>query len=215
MPLPFEALIFDHDGTLVDSEPVHYGCWSQVLEAYGANFSFSDYVQHLNGVPSIASAGWIVQHCQLAVAPEVLLQHKQAALKAFLAENAFPLMAGAQAFIEQAYRAGYPLAVASGANRHEIDHSLSSHQLTPYFKTTVTQNDVSRNKPHPDIYLLAAQRLGVAPQQALAIEDSDSGQAAALAAGMTCWRISQQPLPDHPKLRVFPSLQAIYQQLFP
>ena len=207
-----QAIIFDHDGTLVDSEPVHFNCWNQVLSRYNASFEFNDYATHLNGVASIESAKWLIRHCGLALTPEALYAQKQAQLELFLAANAYPLMSGALELVAYAASAGYALAVASGAGRFEIDHSLRAHGLDAHLRITATKNDVVNNKPAPDVYLLAAAQLGVAPERALAIEDSDAGQAAALAAGMTCFRLGHGSQ-FHPRVKMFSSLEAIHQEL--
>lgn len=206
-----KAIIFDHDGTLVDSEPVHFACWNEVLARYDSRFEFQDYCTHLNGLPSIESAKWIIRHCQLTVAPDALYAQKQVEVERYLADKAFPLMEGARALVEEVATAGYALALASGAGRLEVTHSLSSHGLDKFFTSIATKNDVVNNKPAPDVYLLAAQQLGVAPGHALAIEDSDAGQTSALAAGMFCFRLNTTATIDdsHPRLRVFRSLDAM------
>lgn len=202
-----EAVIFDHDGTLVDSEPVHLACWQRVLAPFGKNLSASQYSQNLSGIPSISSATWLVKQFNLDTSADALLAAKQAQLDRYLKEQACPLMSNAEALLTLLSQRAMPMAVASGAGKAEVERSLQYHQLAHYFRATVTKDDVQHNKPAPDVYLLAAATLGVAPERCLAIEDSDSGQKSALAAGMACLRLDTPTrLATTPRCRIIPSL---------
>lgn len=183
------AIIFDHDGTLVNSEPVHLARWQSLLDPYGAQLTTEEYHRFLSGRPSLASAEWLVNRFALPVEPDVLFQQKHRAMCAWLSQQACPLMDGARTLLEHLQAAGVPLALASGASQAEVQASLKYHQLQNFFPVVTTREQVTHNKPAPDVYLLAAGGLGLAPEQCLAIEDSDSGQLAAQAAGMVCLRL--------------------------
>lgn len=205
-----QAVIFDHDGTLVDSEPVHLACWQQVLAPYDKSLSAHQYTHNLSGIPSISSANWLVNEFELDVRPEQLLLAKQARFHRYLQTQACPLIADAKALLAQLLQRGMPMAVASGASKAEVERSLQYHQLGPYFRATLTKEDVPQNKPAPDVYLLAATKLGVPPHNCLAIEDSDSGQSSALAAGMQCLRIdTPSRLAADARCRIIPSLTSL------
>lgn len=192
-----QAIIFDHDGTLVDSEPVHLQCWQQVVAPYSVELDLSTYRRHLSGTPSAHSAKWFIETYKLNARAEHLLELKIEQLNRYLEQRAFPLREGAyDAVVQLSQR--YPLAIASGAKNHEVMRSVSAHQMTHLFQYVCTQDDVEQNKPAPDVYLLAAQRLGIKPEACLAIEDSDPGQQAALAAGIPCLRIDAGDLPSPP-----------------
>lgn len=190
---PIKAIIFDHDGTLVDSEPVHLKCWQEVLEAFQQHLSLEDYRTHLTGMPSKYSATWLANKFNLDVDPDALLQAKQKILKALLTESAFPLMPDVTALLNYLQTQAIPLAIATGASRYEIDRSLKFHDLSHYFQSVVSKEEVLHNKPAPDVYLKAAEELGIEPQYCLAIEDSDNGERSALAAGMPCIRFYARP----------------------
>jgi HAD superfamily hydrolase (TIGR01509 family) len=194
------AVIFDHDGTLVDSEPVHLACWQRTLEPYGRSLAAQQYAKYLSGLPSINSASWLIEQFQLDIDPAALLTIKQAHLNRYLAVQACPIMAYVPNLIEYLWQRRIPMAIASGASLDEVTRSLKFHSLEHYFKATVTKEDVTANKPAPDVYLLAAQRLEVQASECIAIEDSDSGQMSALSAGMTCIRLdTPSQLPPHPR----------------
>lgn len=189
LPLEIDAVIFDHDGTLVDSEPVHHKYWAATLAPYGVDLSRDDYQRQLSGRPTIRSAHWLVDTHQLEVAAQHICDSKISALREHLEAHAFPIMPGADALVRWLATQPVTLAVASGASRYEVERSLSVHALSPYFKAVSTKDDVVNNKPAPDVYLNAADAIGARPEHCLAIEDSDSGQLAAQAAGMPCLRL--------------------------
>jgi HAD superfamily hydrolase (TIGR01509 family) len=189
MPNALNAILFDHDGTLVDSEPVHYHCWQEILAPWGASFSLEHYNQQLNGMPSLQSARWIVNFCQLPISPAELYSLKQARVDAYLVQQPFPLMPGAYELVAFCADKGLKLAVASGAGRHEIQRSLHAHGLDRFIRHIASKDDVVNNKPAPDVYRLAMEKLAETPAHCWAVEDSTSGQQAALAAGVTCLRL--------------------------
>lgn len=189
MPHPLKAVIFDHDGTLVNSEPVHHACWLKAIDIYGVEFSLQDYVTHLTGIPSSSSAQWIINRFNLPTEPAALYACKQAHVDDYLKANAFPLMPHAKALVRYCFEAGLKLAVASGAGAQEIHRSLNAHGLNRWIPVVASKNDVARNKPAPDVYLLAIDKLGEDASGCIAIEDSEVGQAAALAANLQCLRL--------------------------
>lgn len=188
MRTPIHAVIFDHDGTLVDSEPVHLACWQKVLAPHSATLSKEDYNESLSGMPSIYSAAWLAGKFNLDIPADALLREKQKHLREFLTTSCFPLMPGVKSLLTRLAERNIPLAVATGACREEVTKSLKHHELSDFFRAVVSKEDVRHNKPAPDVYQLAANRLGVCEQYCVAIEDSDNGERAAHAAGIHCLR---------------------------
>ena len=182
------AVIFDHDGTLVDSEPVHLACWQEALTPYNATLSKEDYSQKLSGMPTIYSATWLAGKFNLDIPADALLREKQKHLRDFLTKDRFPLMRGVESLLQYLAERRIPMAIATGASREEVTTSLRHHKLAPYFNAVVSKDDVRHNKPAPDVYQLAARHLGVAEQHCVAIEDSDNGEQAARTAGIHCLR---------------------------
>ena len=187
------AIIFDHDGTLVDSESIHCECWNRVLAQHNARLTFDDYCNNYNGLPTRDTAAAIRQKFDLPLSHEELYQCKIEQLNHFLSRAPFPLLPAVQETLDWLYRKQVPMAIASGANRNEVNHSIKAHQLSRFFPVATTKQDVSNSKPAPDVYLLAAQQLGILPENCLAIEDSDTGYRSALAAGMGCLRLTPNP----------------------
>lgn len=186
IPASIRAVLFDHDGTLVDSEPTHFSLWAEVLSAHGVCLSEEQYKCHYAGVPTATNAKDIVQRFGLAIGAAALAQAKNSATRRLLLRQAFPLMPGVPGAIGLLRGLGLRLGVVTGAGRDGVDATLRAHALAPSFATVVSGDDVRHGKPAPDCYLLAAERLGVDPRDCIAIEDTGHGVAAAVCAGMAC-----------------------------
>ncbi len=184
-----QAVLFDHDGTLVDSEPLHFKFWSQVLTAYGVDLSESVFNTHYAGLPSITNAIDIVARFGLDQSPESLVEYKNKATQAYLAHSAYPLMPGVEQTILTLSHIGLELGVVTGANNYSVGSTLRNYAFAQHFSVVVSADDVIHNKPEPDCYLLAVKKLGLAPEQCLAIEDTAHGLQAALRAGIRCLAI--------------------------
>lgn len=200
-----KAIIFDHDGTLVDSEGIHCQCWNKTIVEFlpqgstlGAQnaqpLSYDEYCMHYNGLPTIETATRIAKHFKLNTTPKALYENKINRLNEQLANGPFPLLPYVIETLDDLLMRKIPMAIASGANKNEVATSVKAHKLDKYFQILATKQDVKHSKPAPDVYLLAAQHLGVNPTQCLAIEDSDTGYYSAIAAGMKCLRLTPTPI---------------------
>lgn len=187
------AIIFDFDGVVVDSEPVHYAAIRDVARALGIELGYDRYLRDLIGFDDrdvfrhlLAEAGRPATDAEVAA-----LKHaKQEAFEA-LAAKGVPMIAGTRALIEEAVALQWPIAIASGATRADIDLILGGLGLAPHFPVIVTADDVAASKPHPQTYALAAERLrerhpalNLQRPECLAIEDTAAGIASATGAGL-------------------------------
>jgi HAD superfamily hydrolase (TIGR01509 family) len=182
----FKAVLFDHDGTLVASEELHFAHWQQVLARYGAALTESLYQKHYAGMPSVDNARDAIERFGLSVEPAALSEQKNETTRAYLENAAFPLMPGVVASIARCQAAGLRLGVVTGARGFMAAATLRSHKLAPAFETVVSADDVVHNKPAPDGYLLALQRMGLQAHEVVALEDTEHGVAAATSAGLAC-----------------------------
>ena len=177
---PYSALIFDCDGTLVDSAAANEKAWQQALADHGVDLT-PEWYQARTGL----SADALLTALETETGEPLDRQAvRAAALDAFawLVDTVLPH--APVAAIARANHGRVPMAVASGGARVSVEASLRTTGLHPLFTAIVTKDDVQHGKPAPDIYLLAAQRLGVRPAECVAYEDTDEGVAAALTAGM-------------------------------
>lgn len=177
---PFGAVIFDMDGVLIDSEPIHYAVLSEVL---GFQLRHEDYAEFIGTTTTYMWTTLIERYRLPKSQAEYEELYDDAILRAL--GRPWPIEAGVSALVERLLRQGMPLALASSSKRSWIDATLRSIGLSDAFGIIVAGEDVEHGKPAPDIYLLAAHRLGVPPDRCLAIEDSPNGVLSASRAGMT------------------------------
>ncbi len=180
-PEAADGLIFDCDGTLIDSMPAHYRAWLAALGAYGLTFD-EDRFYRLGGWPTLEVARLVATESPLPVPCEQLAAEKEALFLEHLdhLRPIEPVVA-----IVREYRGRKPMAVATGAIRAICERMLRQIGLWESFGAIVAADDVAHHKPAPDTYLLAARRLNVAPERCVAYEDTDPGVASARTAGMT------------------------------
>lgn len=188
----FAGFIFDLDGTLVDTMPLHYRAWNQAMQQVGLKGDLSeDLFYSLGGVPTLRVAELLGQHYKLTIDAERVFHDKEARFLALQAE--MKLIEPVVQFARDA--AGkFPVGVASGGPRDIVRTTLAAMGLTELFPVVITPEDVVHGKPAPDMFLLAAQRMGVPPEKCLVFEDAEPGIQAAKAAGMQWVRVPSRVL---------------------
>jgi beta-phosphoglucomutase family hydrolase len=175
-----KGLIFDLDGTLSDSLPVHVATWNKVGDKYGFVFD-TQIIYELTGRPTIEFAERIIDQYNISEEPKVLVQLKQKAFweLAHLLKPIDEVVSIVKTFYEK-----MPMAVGTGASRKSAEIQLEALNLTKYFDNIVSANDVSKHKPDPDTFLECARLIGVEPRYCQVFEDGDLGIAAAKKANM-------------------------------
>ncbi|MFJ4934961.1 HAD family hydrolase [Streptomyces pseudovenezuelae] len=179
------SVIFDLDGTLVDSEPNYYEAGRQTLAAHGVpDFTWADHERYVGISTQETVTRWKSLYGLRASVPELLADKNRRYLA--LARTATRVYPEMRAFVELLAAEGVPMAVASGSSAAAIDAILAGTGLDAYLRTTVSADEVDRGKPAPDVFLEAARRLGAEPAHCVVLEDAAPGAAAAHAAGMRC-----------------------------
>jgi len=176
----YDGLIFDMDGTILDTEPTHRKAWHQVLAQYGMTFD-EQAIIGLSGSPAWRIAQVIIDSHQSDLDPYRLAEEKNTLLKSMLFDTVQPLP-----LIEvvKAYKGRRPMAVGTGSE-HALAVSLLQHLgLRDHFSAIVGADDVKRHKPEPDTFIRCAELIGVPPARCVVFEDADFGLQAARAAGM-------------------------------
>lgn len=176
--------MFDMDGVLIDSEPLHFEATRVVLERHGIPYTEAVHGEFLGMAFRDAYRTLQARHGSAVDAAEVSRQRMDA-LVPVIQQRAVP-MDGVPEALESLRRAGYRVALASSSSPEMIRVKLDVLGLTSRFEVAISGLDVARGKPAPDVFVEAARRLGVAPERCLAIEDSRHGMLAARAAGMCC-----------------------------
>jgi beta-phosphoglucomutase len=174
-----EAIFFDFDGVLIDSEPVHWACWHDVLVRLGVNLSWDFYRDHCIGVDDREMLKWMAGDNRDWRDLWAQYPAKKQCFRARMIDNP-PFPSTLPALLDR-LEPKYRLAVVSSSSCEEIEPLLEKAGLRNYFGTVVGGGDVQHQKPDPEPYRLAATRLGVT--RAVVLEDSKAGMAAGRAAG--------------------------------
>jgi HAD superfamily hydrolase (TIGR01509 family) len=176
-----EAVVFDMDGVLVDTEQV----WDEVREALVRERGGRWHEGAQAAMMGMSSVEWSrYMHEELGLAEEPQAINDEVVRRMLIRyRERLPLIDGAVAAVER-LAAAFPLALASSSNRPLIDAVLDAAGIAERFAATVSSEEVARGKPAPDVYLEAARRIGVAPEHCAAVEDSANGLRSAHAAGM-------------------------------
>jgi len=175
-----KGIVFDCDGTLADTMPLHWRAWQSVTSKHGLLFP-EDRFYSLGGVPSRDIFRMLCQEQGKELDCLTLSHEKENAYLPFLPEvKAIQVVVA----VAEANHGKLPMAVASGGMKHIIEQVLEHLKIRHYFDAIVTSEDVKNQKPAPDIFLEAARRIGVPPQNCRAYEDTDLGLQAIRSAGM-------------------------------
>ncbi|WP_433968688.1 HAD family hydrolase [Tunturiibacter gelidiferens] len=183
----FKAYLFDCDGTIVNSMPLHYIAWKRVLEEWSCEFGEQTFYAW-GGMPVAEIITTLNVRDGLTMPVEEVAKRKEALYFEILHElNAVP-----EVLEHIEFSHGHiPFAVVSGSTRDSVTASLEVLGLLTKFETLVCAGDYERSKPDPEPFLLAAKRLGVKPEDCLVFEDTEMGIQAATAAGMASVKILQ------------------------
>ncbi|MFD6567139.1 HAD family hydrolase [Micromonospora profundi] len=191
LPLPpgeFAAYLFDCDGTIVDSMPLHYLAWQHALDEWGCEFP-EDLFYAWGGRPTADIVVALNEQQGLRMPVATVVENRERYYEELLPQLA--AVPEVLAHIHDAHRR-VPFAVVSGSTRASVTASLDVLGLLDRFDVLVCADDYTRAKPDPEAFLLAARQLGVPPGSCLVFEDTDLGIQAATAAGMASVRVPQQ-----------------------
>lgn len=181
MTQPIQAVIFDLDGLLVDSEIVWNDVRSDIAEQRGVRWNADDH-QAVMGVSTAEWAAYMIKRLKLELSPAEVEELVVSRMVASYRQE-IPFKPGAVELVHKAAE-HYPLGLASGSVRSLIDIVVNSPEFAGHFKVAVSADEVGRGKPSPDVYLETARRLGVPPEACVCLEDSGHGIDAGKAAGM-------------------------------
>ena len=195
--MTLEAVVFDLDGVLVDSEHL----WEENWVAYAARHQVEWTAGDTASVQGMSAPEWAAYLARRCGVPEQADEVERAVVDGMIAAieaGEAPLLPGAGEMVREV-SARVPVALASSAARRVIDAVLDKHQLAAEFTATVSSAEVARGKPSPDVYLEAAARLGRSGEDCLGVEDSGNGIRAAAAAGLTVVALPNPAYPPKPE----------------
>lgn len=191
-PGDFDGYVFDLDGTLIDTMPLHFIAWSEAMKRAGLPVPLSeDLFYSLGGVPTRRVAEIFGEHYKMPINADAVSHVKELLYLERIAQ--VERIEAVVAFARKVAKT-HPVAIATGGQPAIALPALRAAGLDDIFKVVITPDDVppGRGKPEPDMFVLAAQRIGVDPKKCLAFEDAEPGIRAALAAGMQVVRVASR-----------------------
>ncbi|KID54666.1 haloacid dehalogenase [Pseudoalteromonas luteoviolacea] len=178
-----QAILFDFDGTLVDSEALHYASWCKVLAPYDILISEAEFCDEFSGVPTVKTGHILQQRYNLPQSGTELAKLKNLQFVETAASQKPKLMPHAIDVLSLCSQ-HYKLALVTGSTRDEALPVLTYYGLLEFFECIVCKDDVTDPKPHPEPYCLAMAKLNISAQDAIAVEDSQTGLTSAVSAGV-------------------------------
>lgn len=180
-----KGLVFDLDGVIIDSEPIQIELSLQVLKDVGADARYEEFYDFV-GVRNEEMWDTLIERHGLNNTVDELMERQKVYLYKRFFEGKLEAIDGTPELIRSAKSMGLKIALATSSARFYAEHVLKSVGLYSFFNELVTADDISKSKPDPEIYLKAAKKLGLRPEDCIAVEDAFHGIKAAKGAGMKC-----------------------------
>ncbi len=191
---PYQGIIFDMDGTLLDTMPAHLAAWEKTARYFDFPFDRA-WIHSMGGKPSFQIVDLINQRYGLSLDAQSVWEHKR---KSFMALETHGGVISHTYQVLESVQGEKKVAIGTGSQKESAYSLLGSHNLLPLFNAVVTADDVENYKPAPDTFLLAAQEMELLPSLCVVFEDTPLGLQAAHAAGMDCYLVVDDGFEYHP-----------------
>lgn len=195
----FKVILFDLDGTLVDSEHFHFSTWNELLAESDVQLDYTDFIKNYAGIPLPSNAKKLKELYRIESPLALLIARKERLNVERLKTSVIGLMPYVQETLDFFAELGIAMALVTASPRNDVNEMFSKNGLGKYFSLLITRSDVQHSKPHPESYLLAVEKMGFQKSECLVFEDTLNGLNSAKAAGLTCFVI-QANTEDHEKL---------------
>lgn len=187
----FDAVIFDFDGVILNSEPLHYQACCEIFKPLGIELTWPEFLENYIGIPDKEMFPLIFKNKNLIFSLTEIKRFLDLKVKFYTeiinSHAKLPMVSGVDRYIKFLHKSNIKTAICSGSTKYEINAVLSklnNGELLDYFKIIIASDDVQFGKPSPEGYLLTAEKLNLSPEKCLVIEDAPHGITAAKAAGM-------------------------------
>lgn len=192
---PYKGLIFDMDGTLIDTMPAHLAAWQATADRF--NFPFhQDWLHSLGGMPSFKIVGEVNRQHGLSLDPKAVSRFK---MDTFAEMEQHGEIISCTNIVLDEHLGHKKIAVGTGSQRESALRLLAKAGILKKLNAVVTATDVENHKPFPDTFLMAADQLGLGAEECVVFEDTELGKKAAHAAGMDCVMVEREGLKFYPK----------------
>jgi beta-phosphoglucomutase len=191
--MEFKAVIFDMDGVIVNTVPIHFKAWKKMFTEYGKNFTVEDYQRKVDGIPRTDGARAILTDFSDNRLKEAT-DKKQKYFLEFLKKDKIPVFKTTVIFIKELIENNIKTAVISSSKN--CPYVLERAKLNKLFNVRISGNDITKGKPDPEIFLMATERLRLKPIDCIVVEDAVLGVEAAERAGMFCIGIDRHNTPE-------------------
>ena len=181
-----KAVIFDMDGVIIDSEPIHSRVKMDTFAHFGIPFNEADLARYMGRTSGVLFRETLGKYGRTDIKPEDMAAYKHAHYLEILQSGEIAPVAGGVKLIKSLHEAGILLALATSSNVRVMNTVLDGFGIRKYFSSILSGGELPESKPNPAIYQISAKRLGVAPEDCLVIEDTTNGILAAKRAGMYC-----------------------------
>ena len=181
-----QAFIFDMDGVIIDSEPIHSRVKMETFRHFGIDFDESRLSSYMGGTSGLIFKDVVAESGRTDITPEMLTAYEHKHYLEVLQSGGIDPVEGTRELIRALHEAGVPLGLATSSHPPVMNAILDNFEIRKYFTSVISGGELPESKPNPAIYLISAERLGAKPENCCVLEDTTNGILAAKRAGMYC-----------------------------